>query len=61
MAVNLVDTGQTGRMAAYRRGDNYVDVPIDTVSEGEGNINVAEFYDAVNYRAKSDILWAARI
>ena len=61
MAVNLVDTGQTGRMVAYRRGDNYVDVPIDTVSEREGNINVAEFYDAVNYRAKPDILWAARI
>ena len=61
MAVNLVDTGQTGRLVAYRRGDNYVDVPIDTVSEREGNINVAEFYDAVNYRAKADILWAARI
>ncbi len=61
MAVNLVDTGQTGRMVAYRRGDNYVDVPIDTVSEREGNLNIAEFYDAVNYRAKPDILWAARI
>ncbi len=61
MAVNLVETNQTGRLVAYRRGDNYVDVPIDTVSEREGNLNVAEFYDVANYRAQADILWAARV
>jgi len=61
MAIKLAAAGKTGRLAAYRRGDNYVDVPLEVVSEREGNINTAEFYDAATCRAKPDIMWAARI
>ena len=61
MAVNLIAAGATGRLVAYRRGDNYVDVPIDTVSEREGNINLVDYYDTTICRAKPGILWAARI
>jgi 6-phosphofructokinase 1 len=61
MAIKLVASGQAGRLAAYRHGENYVDVPLDVVSEHEGNINIAEFYDPTTCRAKRDILWAARI
>jgi 6-phosphofructokinase 1 len=61
MAVKLIGSGQTGRLAAYRHGENYVDVPLDVVSERQGNINIAEFYDSTTCRAKPEILWAARI
>jgi 6-phosphofructokinase 1 len=60
-AINLIASGHTGRLVAYRRGSNYVDVPLDVVSEREGNIDPAEFYDPAICRAKSDIMWAARI
>ena len=61
IAVKLIAAGRTGRLAAYRHGENYVDVPLDVVSEREGNLNIAEFYDPTTCRAKPDILWAARI
>lgn len=61
LAVNLIDGGKTGRLVAYRQGQNYVDLPIQVVTERKGNIDVAEFYNANAYRAKPGILWAARI
>jgi 6-phosphofructokinase len=61
MTVKLIASGRTGRLAAYRHGENYVDVPLDAVSEHEGNINIAEYYDPTVCRARPDILWAARI
>jgi 6-phosphofructokinase 1 len=61
MAVNLIAAGKTGRLVAYLRGQNYVDVPIEIVTEGKGNIHCAEFYDAKTCRAKPEILWSARI
>lgn len=61
MAVNLLASGKTGRLVAYRHGENYVDIPLATVTERKGNINVAEYYDARAYRAKPGILWAARV
>jgi hypothetical protein len=61
MAVNLLVSGKTGRLVAYTRGENYVDIPLAKVTERKGNINVAEYYDAQSYRAKPGILWAARV
>ncbi len=61
MAVNLLLQGKTGRLVAYRHAENYVDLPISTVTEHKGNINVAEYYDALAYRATPGILWAARV
>ncbi|HEX9076492.1 MAG TPA: 6-phosphofructokinase [Anaerolineae bacterium] len=61
MAVNLLVSGKTGRLVAYTHGENYVDIPLATVTDRKGNINVAEYYDAQSYRAKPGILWAARV
>jgi len=61
MAVNLLATGKTGRLAAYRQQENYVDLPMETVTEPGGNINVAEHYDAKTFSPKLSIMWASRI
>jgi hypothetical protein len=61
LAVNLLAAGQTGRLAAYRRGENYVDLPLDIVADSADNVDVAQFYDAAYYRAKPGVLWATRI
>ena len=61
LAVNLIAANKTGRLVAYRHGENYVDLPLEVVSERKGNINLVEFYDSATCRAKPGILWAARI
>jgi 6-phosphofructokinase 1 len=61
LALNLVEVGRLGRLAAYRQHENYVDLPIDTVTEPGGNIDVAEHYDADAFRPKPSIMWASRI
>ena len=61
MAVNLLTAGKTGRLAAYRQHENYIDLPIETVTEPGGNINVADYYDATTFCPKPGILWASRI
>ena len=61
MAVNLLAAGKTGRLAAYRQQENYVDLPIETVTQPGGNINVADHYDATTFCPKPGILWASRI
>ena len=61
MAVNLLAAGKTGRLAAYRQQENYVDLPMETVTEPGGNINVAEHYDAKTFTPKPGIMWASRI
>ena len=61
LAVNLIAANKTGRLVAYRHSENYVDLPLDVVSERKGNINLVEFYDSATCRAKPGILWAARI
>jgi 6-phosphofructokinase 1 len=60
MAVDLLAAGKTGRLAAYRRGDNYVDLPLGIVTGPDDRLNVAQCYDATGYRATPDVLWAAR-
>lgn len=61
MAVNLLAAGRSGRLVAYRRGENYVDLPLDTVKHFEGNVDVAQFYDSGIYRARPAVLWATRV
>jgi 6-phosphofructokinase len=61
LAVNLVAAGKTGRLAAYRHHDNYIDLPIETVIEPGGNIDIPQHYEAVKYCPRPSILWAARI
>ncbi|TEU11146.1 MAG: phosphofructokinase [Anaerolineales bacterium] len=61
LAVNLLAAGKTGRLAAYRQKENYIDLPIETVTEPGGNINVADYYDATTYCPKPEILWTAQI
>ncbi len=61
LAIRLFAQGKTGRLAAYRQRENYVDVPLDVVTQAAGNIHVADFYDATEYCAKPEIIWAARV
>ena len=61
LAVQLLAAGKTGRLVAYRRQENYVDLPIDVVTQPGGNQNVVEFYDAAALKARRSILWAAGI
>lgn len=61
LAVKLIAAGRTGRLVAYRHGENYIDMPLEIVCERKGNINVAEYYDAETYKARPSILWASRI
>ncbi len=61
MAVNLISLGKTGRMTTYRQRESYLDMPIETACQGMGNVNVAEHYDDKAYKAKSSIIWAAKL
>jgi 6-phosphofructokinase len=61
LATNLLAAGQTGRLIAYRQGANYVDVPLDVVTQPATHVNVTDHYDAKLYTPKSSILWAARV
>ena len=60
-AVELLTGGKTGRLIAYRRGENYVDVPLEVVTQPGGTLDVAEYYDAARYLAKPGVMWAARV
>ncbi len=61
LAVKLLAAGKTGRLVAYRQRENYIDLPIETVTDPGGNINVADYYDATTYCPKPEIMWAAQI
>ena len=61
MATELLTNGKTGRLVAYRREQNYVDLPISVVNEPGGSQNVAEFYDSATLQARPSLLWATRI
>lgn len=61
MAINLLAAGKLGYMAAYRRGDNYVELPLEVVTQPDGNPPVASLYDAGTFYPKPGILWAARV
>jgi 6-phosphofructokinase 1 len=61
LTMRLLDTNKAGRLVAYRRQENYVDLPIDIVTQPGGNLNVTEFYDTAAYQARPGIIWAARV
>ena len=61
MAINLVAEGKMGQLVAYRQHEHYVHLPIETVTEPGGNIDVAEHYDAAKYVPKPSIMWASQI
>ncbi|MBI4673657.1 MAG: 6-phosphofructokinase [Chloroflexi bacterium] len=61
LALRLVDENQFGRLVAYRQRDNYVDVPLEQVTQPRGNHNVRDFYDAENFAPTADVLWAAKV
>jgi len=61
LAVNLLAQGKTGRLIAYRQCGNYVDLPLDVVTQSGSNLNVADYYDPAAYQAKPEIIWAARV
>jgi 6-phosphofructokinase 1 len=51
MAVSLALAGNSGRLAALSRG-TYTDIPLSTVMAGKKRVDVAELYDADQYRPK---------
>lgn len=60
-AMNLLAQNKTGRLVAYRQRENYVDMPIDVVTQSGGNIKTEDYYDTADYRSKPGIIWAARV
>ncbi|MFN8475223.1 MAG: 6-phosphofructokinase [Anaerolineae bacterium] len=61
LTLKLVLGHQYGRVVCYRRQENYVDMPLDVVTQHAGNIDVADYYDAETFTARPDIIWAARV
>ncbi|MBI5650521.1 MAG: 6-phosphofructokinase [Chloroflexi bacterium] len=60
-AIHLIAQNKFGRVVVYRQGDNYVDVPIETVAQSPSPANVIDHYDAHAYQPKPGIIWAARV
>ncbi len=61
LATNLIAANKMGRLVAYQHAGNYLDLPIEVVTERKGNIDVAKHYNPDTFRAKPEILWAARV
>jgi ATP-dependent phosphofructokinase / diphosphate-dependent phosphofructokinase len=61
LALRLFAQGKTGRLAAYRQGANYVDLPIDIVADHRAESGITNFYDITKYIARPEIIWAARV
>jgi ATP-dependent phosphofructokinase / diphosphate-dependent phosphofructokinase len=51
LAVDQILQGHSGRMVALQSG-NYTTVPIETMMQGTKRVDVAELYDAENYRPR---------
>ena len=60
-AMNLLAEGKTGRLIAYRQGENYVDAPLDVVTQPSTIANAADHYDARTFTPKPSIVWASRV
>ncbi len=60
LAMNLLAEGRPGRLASYRRGENYIDLPLEVVTQPEVDVDASGLYDATTCSPKPDILWAAR-
>jgi 6-phosphofructokinase 1 len=61
LSLNLFLQKQSNRLAAYRRGENYVDVSLEMVNEPLGNYDVRQYYDADKYVPNAGVIWAASI
>lgn len=61
LALSLLIQKQSGRLAAYRQQENYVDVPLDLVAQPRGNYDVASLYNAETFMPNARVIWAANI
>jgi 6-phosphofructokinase len=60
LAMEVLGRGQVGRLAAYRRGDNYVDLPLAIVNQPDDGVPTAALYDAHTFSPRPGIWWAVR-
>jgi 6-phosphofructokinase len=60
-AMNLLAEGKTGRLIAYRQGENYIDAPLDVVTQPSTIANAADHYDVRTFTPKPSIVWASRV
>ncbi len=61
LALSLFVQKQSNRLAAYRQRENYIDVPLDMVTQPRGNYDVSDFYDVETYKPNARVIWAANI
>jgi ATP-dependent phosphofructokinase / diphosphate-dependent phosphofructokinase len=61
LAVGLLRAGRAGRLVSYKRGENYVDQPLEVVTKPGGTLDVAKFYSPQLCQALPGVFWAARI
>lgn len=59
-AARLLKEGKFGRMTAYQQRYNLTDVPLSIVTEGVNGVDVDEMYDAGQYKARVNLIWAAQ-
>jgi 6-phosphofructokinase 1 len=60
LAACLLKEGKFGRMTAYQQRYNLTDVDLQIVTQGVNQVDVAEMYDADDYRPKVNLIWAAQ-
>jgi 6-phosphofructokinase len=60
-AMNLLAEGKTGRLIAYRQSENYIDAPLDVVTQPSTIANAADHYDVKTFTPKPSIVWASRV
>jgi ATP-dependent phosphofructokinase / diphosphate-dependent phosphofructokinase len=61
LAVNVLAEGTVGRLIAYRQSKNYIDVPIEVVTQPLITGDLDKFYDVKNYSVRPGALWATRV
>jgi 6-phosphofructokinase 1 len=61
LAMNLFVQNQSNRLAAYRQRENYIDVPLDVVTQPGGNYEIRDYYDVERYTPNAGVIWAANI
>jgi len=57
IAVNLVDSGKTGQMAAYRIDRGYMSIPLASMAQPAPRPEVSQFYSADTYTSQKSIIF----
>ena len=57
IAVNLVHSGKTGQMTAYRIDKGYLSVPLESMNQPTPHPEISQFYDADTYTSRKSFIF----